>query len=68
MMMGCDRLEAYQALMRNLEPEGLKVSIADPRHHTDIILQALEGDAFDEVHVAQFLEQVVRRIEVALDL
>ena len=43
------------------------MSIADPRHYTDIILQVPEGEAFDEVHMAQSLEEIMQRIEVALD-
>ena len=47
-MMACDRLEAYEALMRKFDgpetdeyntDEGVNVSIADPRHYTDITLQ-----------------------------
>ena len=72
-MIVCDSLEAYEELMYGIEndeyntDENLISSMRDPRNYPDGNLCVLEGEAYDEVHVAQSMEEPMQRIEVALD-
>ena len=82
-MMQCDSLEAYETLRHKTDEEseyrdclehdeyntdeGLIMSMADPRNYPDGTLHVLEGEAYDEVHVARPMEELMQRIEVALD-
>ena len=72
-MILCDSLEAYEELMYGIEndeyntDENLISSMRDPRNYPDGNLCVLEGEAYDEVHVAQPMEEPMQRIELALD-
>ena len=72
-LMLCDSLEEYEKLMHEIETEeyntdeNLDESMRDSRNYPDGNLCVLEGEAYDEVNVAQSCEGSMQRIEMALD-
>ena len=72
-LMLCDSLEEYEKLMHEIETEeyntdeNLNESMRDSRNYPDGNLCVLEGEAYDEVNVAQSCEGSMQRIEMALD-